>query len=1249
LSVHAQGQQECLSIVGSSQTANTGDQVCVEMTTSNFVDVAGLQYTHSFDESVLSFNEVQVSNAISISSGNFGVLQAGNGTVQFSWVSLNVTNVSLPDNTLLYSLCFDVIGQPTESSTISLTGEQTAIEALTLDGFDPVEININGVSGKVSVGVPTDNDPYFASTCSTAASCGGTSSGSATITVEGGIAPYSYVWIGPNGYVNTVQNVNDLPAGLYTCEATDSDGSVVTATFYISSDDAADISVDAQVTAESCLANDGSIVIVPNTSDPLTYLWSNGATTPAISGLSSGTYYLTITDQGGCTEVFTYVVEQNTSLETSVEVEHNTAFCSSTANGAIDLSIMGGSQPYSYTWSNNAMTEDLTGLEPGVYEVVITDADGCQVTLSITVLNVGMATNYTYECVNDDSGVLTYVIWNTADLTTGLTFEWSNGTTTTPSNDYINDGNAITEVAFSGNGLLSVTLTDDSGCNYTEDLANVNCGSDCDDLVIGHTWACTVVDPDNAMVTFTSVVWNPEAGTAPYTMSYSDGTTITGVEINDYVLGEHSILNPTDTVVVTITDAVGCVFTYEYNDFECGNSGGDCADDWLVGEAFECTIFTDFSQAEVTVALWDAPSGVAPFIVEWDNGDVTTMAEISGGSYTASAIYINPGMQVTYTIIDAEGCQTTGSVPVDCPDPTPDPGVQNQDCGVILSGVETTGSVGDNICVPFTMSSSEVIVSVQYSLEWNPNVLTFTGVQSFGLNGVNSSSFGQNNVNAGKLTYAWFDPNVTGVVMTSDVVHYEVCFDIIGNTGDYSLISYSNDPTPIEVANADFEVVTDLQLLNSYVGVETWNPAINASLNCATNWLCQGVSDGFIDVLFQGGQQPLTYEWTGPNGFTANTEDLSGLAAGIYSCVGTDVNGNAAWITVEIDEVVCIWPGDTDASGIVNNYDLLNIGLGYSEIGPARANEGIDWVGQYGDDWTVATPNSNTNYKHTDADGSGQVNEADVDAINLNWGLTTDGLASEDSERDLPTVINNAPTVPFFVEEVLLEEAQAASLTIMLGDDANTVSDAYGVAFSIEYDSEYIVGGSTAITIENSWLGNANDELLIVQKDFFADGRIDVAITRKDGNPVTGFGEIGRLEVVIEDIIFANNDESEEIIMVPFTITNVLVINQLEEAIASEGMETFSQLNIETGTDEYFVSEQVSVFPNPASSFVNVNAGDLMMEDLLLYDVTGKLILQQAVNSLTAKINVKHLAEGTYLMKVHTPDGVANKRIIIVK
>lgn len=128
-----------------------------------------------------------------------------------------------------------------------------------------------------------------------------------------------------------------------------------------------------------CSCNATGVASTGGSSNTYTYLWSNGATTEDITGIAAGTYTVTVTSSGGATATTSVSISSPSALNVSTSATNATA---GQSDGSIDLSVSGGTTPYSYAWSNTATSEDINNLAPGTYTVTVTDANGCTATTS---------------------------------------------------------------------------------------------------------------------------------------------------------------------------------------------------------------------------------------------------------------------------------------------------------------------------------------------------------------------------------------------------------------------------------------------------------------------------------------------------------------------------------------------------------------------------------------------------------------------------------------------------------------------------------------------------------------------------------------------------------------------------------------------------------------------------------------------------------------------------------------------------
>ena len=212
--------------------------------------------------------------------------------------------------------------------------------------------------------------------------CFGHVDGSVSVSASGGTPGYTYLW--SNG---TATADNDgLAGGTYDVTVTDANGCAASASVTITTP--TDITVTmVDMDNVDCNGNStGSIDIdVQGGSGTYTYVWSNGATTQDLTDIPAGIYQVTVYDENWCSAVFTKEITEPTALEVnSVQVTNVT--CNGDADGEIDIEIIGGTGEYSYLWSDDVTVEDRTGLSGGDHDVTVTDANGCEVSASITIV-----------------------------------------------------------------------------------------------------------------------------------------------------------------------------------------------------------------------------------------------------------------------------------------------------------------------------------------------------------------------------------------------------------------------------------------------------------------------------------------------------------------------------------------------------------------------------------------------------------------------------------------------------------------------------------------------------------------------------------------------------------------------------------------------------------------------------------------------------------------------------------------------
>ncbi|MCB9195748.1 MAG: HYR domain-containing protein [Flavobacteriales bacterium] len=254
-------------------------------------------------------------------------------------------------------------------------------------------------------------------------SCNSFGDGEISVNMLNGTAPYDFLW--SNG--ETTQDVANLVPGSYSVLVTD--------VFGCQGSGSASISEPLELRAEathhnvSCYGlSDGSIdLTITGGTTPYIYNWSNGATSQDLAAISSGNYSTTITDFHGCTVSLSVNVNQPDTLVVDGTVVD--AICEG-PNGQIDISVFGGTSPYDYLWSNGDTDQDLDSATMGIYNVLVTDANGCIATYLDTIDSYSIMTLgrdiYHPLCYGDNGAIELTVI----DGTAPFTYIWSTGDTT---------------------------------------------------------------------------------------------------------------------------------------------------------------------------------------------------------------------------------------------------------------------------------------------------------------------------------------------------------------------------------------------------------------------------------------------------------------------------------------------------------------------------------------------------------------------------------------------------------------------------------------------------------------------------------------------------------------------------------------------------------------------------------------------------------------------------------------------------
>ena len=233
-------------------------------------------------------------------------------------------------------------------------------------------------------------------------SCNGSNDGYIQLNVTGGSGTYDYSWTGPGGFTASTPDISNLIAGTYTATVIDvSNTSCILAPqpiFTLTEPALLNIGVTTSSSLEgsheiNCFGGTGSIdlTVTGGSTGNYKYDWSTTDGSGIVEGqedqntLTAGTYHVVVSDSNYCVASTDITLTQPTQLITTLVPTHITCQSAGFDNGSIDLTVTGGVPPYSYLWSNGAMTQDINNLTEGNYTVTVTDANSCQIIDSVRV------------------------------------------------------------------------------------------------------------------------------------------------------------------------------------------------------------------------------------------------------------------------------------------------------------------------------------------------------------------------------------------------------------------------------------------------------------------------------------------------------------------------------------------------------------------------------------------------------------------------------------------------------------------------------------------------------------------------------------------------------------------------------------------------------------------------------------------------------------------------------------------------
>lgn len=850
----------------------------------------------------------------------------------------------------------------------------------------------------------SEPDPLAANTTATGQSLAGVNDGTASANPSGGTAPYDFEW--SNGA--TTQGLANLTPGAYTVTVTDDKGCTAVETANVNE---FPCTLTGSVTPQqaTCFgAADGSaLVVLSDATSPVHFSWSNGDTLALADSLAAGIYSVTVSDSTNCSLLFTLEITQPTEISV-FELFHEDAPCPTDATGSVTVAVNGGVQPYQFNWSNGSTEATANGLSIGEHSLTLTDANGCGLSLTTTILGT--------DAVGPTVVVQDLTVSLDENGTAGITPEMLDA------GSFDNCGIASWSVAPNsfdcsqlGEQVVALTVTDANG-NSNQALAIVTVvDAVAPVLTCPENVALSRCDPaltfalpdvaDNCPV---------DAAQILQTEGFTSGT--------DFPLGE-------------------TIQSFSYTDAS-GNSG-TCSFTVTVSNALEAALTsTDASchgACDGTASL-SANFGIAPYSVLWSNGATSlSLSGLCAGAYTA-------------TLTDASGCEVLAAVQIAAPAEltvTLESAV-NPVCASDLTGQITVGVAGGILPYFFDWTNASGSTNIMnlgagtYILALSDaNGCTATLTETLTATDTEAPVLALANITVSldangtaTLSPAMFDAGSTdncgianwSISLTdldcSDLGIQTVVLTATDGSGNSSTgtatVTVTDNTVPTLVCPASITVgfcaaavqftlpqVTDNCAVNPAallqtaglatgsnfpVGITTqlftytdgggnaatcsFTVTVNAAASFTStleNVSCNDDCDGSAVLDISGGAAPFTIQWS--NGQTGTT--ATGLCAGSVSATVTDANGCAQVFTSTIIEPTAL---GLAINGVVNDEDGTGVGSITVTVSGGTAPYSFAWT-RNGQPFATTEDLSNLsagNYALlvTDANGCTIVNES---------------------------------------------------------------------------------------------------------------------------------------------------------------------------------------------------------------------------------------------------------------------------------
>lgn len=797
-----------------------------------------------------------------------------NGCIKRDTISINVSNLSLDISKQNIS-CFgaangSVTALPTNGQTPyiyqwSTTPVQTTQTITGLNtGIYTVKVTDNlGCSRTKS---DTITQPVVLTTLKSQfnINCFGDNTGYAKVNAAGGTPPYSYSW--NTTPIRTTDSIYNLVAGTYIVTTTDSKGCIKTDTFIINQPTMLATAINKTDVTCYALNNGRAIVTATGGISPYTYSWNTTPvqTNDTITNLSAGTYIAIVTDNNGCIERDTVIINQ--PLQLSTGYTQTNINCNGGNNGTITLTANGGTIPYSYNWNTSPVqnTPTISNLSAGIYVNITTDGNGCikRDTVHITEpqLLTSLKSGRNISCFGSANGMARITL---SGGTLPYTYSWN----TSP----VQTNDSITGLI---QGTYIVVSTDNKGCSLTDTF-----------IITEPTALTTIVNKTDVSCfdgTDGSISLVASGGTTPYSYNWNTNPVRTTTTINTLPDGTYISVTTdnngcvkTDTVIITEPTPIAATITKQNISCNGGNNGN--------------------------ISL-SVTGGTAPYIINWNTTPAqsgTTLTDLIAGTYIA-------------TITDAKGCTRKDTI------------VLTQPAVLTSNALSTNVSCfGGNNGTANVITTGGTL---PYTYSWNTNPARTTAGITVLTSGTYVVTVTDSLLCTAKDTVIIIQP--TAIVNTKSKNDVSCFNGNNGNatvivSGGIPSYTYSWNTSPVQtgatasnLTNGTYIVtIRDTNNCIKYDTVTILQPTQLQTVLSKTDVRCYADTNGNATIVAAGATPPYTYNWSNGN----TTSGINNLSSGVYKVTVTDSKG-----CIKEDSAILLQPyplSNTFSKNDVNCYN----------------------------------------------------------------------------------------------------------------------------------------------------------------------------------------------------------------------------------------------------------------------------------------------------------------------------------------